>query len=306
MRERNDCFVGNLGFDATESQLYEVFSKVGPVKKVRLQTEKDSGKSKGFAFVEYDDPAIALSAMRSLNGYELNGRKIRVDFTNTSNLKEVARALGHEVPEVAGVFIPDSFESSESSSMGPSVKDVISRLKLHDAYDLLAAMKAYIDEDRGVRAKVLFKEFPQLTTAFSEIQLRLGMGLGVTAADLNLVTASGDPLPDQQVQYAQYQPQQRDPPPIAPGFYPPHHDPYLHMAPDHYNHAFPPYSAPPVPMPFGGPNEQDLLFQQVMQMTDFDLMQMPEHDRMQMIALKQHIAMSSQYMGGPPHGNMRY
>lgn len=43
-----------------------------------------------------------------------------------------------------------------------------------------------------------------------------------------------------------------------------------------------------------------------MQMTDFDLMQMPEHDRMQMIALKQHIAMSSQYMGGPPHGNMRY
>ena len=83
--------------------------------------------------------------MRSLNGYELNGRKIRVDFTNTSNLKEVARALGHEVPEVAGVFIPDSFESSESSSIGPSVKDVISRLKLHDAYDLLAAMKAYID-----------------------------------------------------------------------------------------------------------------------------------------------------------------
>lgn len=42
-----------------------------------------------------------------------------------------------------------------------------------------------------MRAKVLFKEFPQLTTAFSEIQLRLGMGLGVTAADLNLVTASG-------------------------------------------------------------------------------------------------------------------
>jgi RNA recognition motif-containing protein len=166
-------------------------------------------------FRRYDDPATALSAMRSLNGYELNGRKIRVDFTNTSNLKEVARALGHEVPEVAGAFIPDSFESSESSSMGLSVKDVISRLKLHDAYDLLAAMKAYIDgkkailadsniyefvidsffafdiEDRGVRAKVLFKEFPQLTTAFSEIQLRLGMGLGVTAADLNLPT-TGD------------------------------------------------------------------------------------------------------------------
>ena len=52
MKSRHDCFAGNLGFDTTEEQLFELFSRVGPVKKVRLQTEKDTGRSKGFAFIE--------------------------------------------------------------------------------------------------------------------------------------------------------------------------------------------------------------------------------------------------------------
>ena len=52
LKTRNDCFAGNLGYETTEEHLLEMFSRVGPVKKVRLQTDKESGRSKGFAFIE--------------------------------------------------------------------------------------------------------------------------------------------------------------------------------------------------------------------------------------------------------------
>ena len=52
LKTRNDCFAGNLGYETSEEHLLEMFNRVGPVKKVRLQTDKETGRSKGFAFIE--------------------------------------------------------------------------------------------------------------------------------------------------------------------------------------------------------------------------------------------------------------
>ena len=49
------------------------------------------GKSRGFAFVEFGDPNHALSAIRNLNGVELNGRTLRVNYSNNSHLEGLAR-----------------------------------------------------------------------------------------------------------------------------------------------------------------------------------------------------------------------
>ena len=46
--------------------------------------------------IRYEDTAMVLSAIRNLDGAEINGRKMRVSFTNTSGLKDVAKALGHD------------------------------------------------------------------------------------------------------------------------------------------------------------------------------------------------------------------
>eukprot|EP00009_Paramoeba_aestuarina_P017433 CAMPEP_0201527162 /NCGR_PEP_ID=MMETSP0161_2-20130828/34236_1 /ASSEMBLY_ACC=CAM_ASM_000251 /TAXON_ID=180227 /ORGANISM="Neoparamoeba aestuarina, Strain SoJaBio B1-5/56/2" /LENGTH=98 /DNA_ID=CAMNT_0047927857 /DNA_START=66 /DNA_END=359 /DNA_ORIENTATION=+ len=71
-------FVGNIPYDATEEQLIEVFREAGPVSNFRLISE--NGRPKGFGFCEYKDPETAMSARRNLNGYEMNGRALRVDF----------------------------------------------------------------------------------------------------------------------------------------------------------------------------------------------------------------------------------
>jgi cleavage stimulation factor subunit 2 len=76
MAEKHDVFVGNLPYNISDEVLKEIFSAVGIVKNVRLVIDKDSGRSKGFAFVEYEDAATALSAIRNIDGYDYVGRKV--------------------------------------------------------------------------------------------------------------------------------------------------------------------------------------------------------------------------------------
>lgn len=56
---KHDIFVGNLAFNTTEEQLHQAFSEIGTVINVRLVTDAESGKPKGFAFVEFKDPYVS-------------------------------------------------------------------------------------------------------------------------------------------------------------------------------------------------------------------------------------------------------
>ena len=74
-------FVGNIAFDVSEEQLISLFSEVGPVRSVRLVTDRDSGRPKGYGFIEYDSADIASSAVRNLNNRAIGNRNIRVDYS---------------------------------------------------------------------------------------------------------------------------------------------------------------------------------------------------------------------------------
>jgi len=71
-------FVGNLSYQTTEDQLADLFSEVGQVESATIVTDRDTGRSRGFAFVEMDQDA-AQKAIERFNGYELNGRTINVN-----------------------------------------------------------------------------------------------------------------------------------------------------------------------------------------------------------------------------------
>jgi cold-inducible RNA-binding protein len=72
-------YVGNLSYTTTHSTLSELFGEIGEVVSVDLITDRMSGRSKGFAFVEMADNAEALAAINQLNGKEVDGRAIKVD-----------------------------------------------------------------------------------------------------------------------------------------------------------------------------------------------------------------------------------
>ncbi len=73
-------FVGNLSYQTTEDDLRQLFAGVANVASVTLVTERDSGRSKGFAFVEMATPEDAQKAISQLNGQSLHDRTIRVDM----------------------------------------------------------------------------------------------------------------------------------------------------------------------------------------------------------------------------------
>ena len=72
-------FVGNLTYSATSAQLEELFSQVGKITSLSLITDKFSGQSKGFAFVEYATDAEADEAVKKFNNFELDSRKMVVN-----------------------------------------------------------------------------------------------------------------------------------------------------------------------------------------------------------------------------------
>ena len=71
-------YVGNLSYETTEDELQKLFSEVGPAVSVTIITDRSSGRSKGFGFVEMETEQAAQEAIERLNNHEINERAITV------------------------------------------------------------------------------------------------------------------------------------------------------------------------------------------------------------------------------------
>ena len=74
-----NIYVGNLSFDATEDEVRQLFAEHGEVASVNIITDRDSGRPKGFGFVEMPQQEQAQAAIKSLNGKEFRGRGLNVN-----------------------------------------------------------------------------------------------------------------------------------------------------------------------------------------------------------------------------------
>ena len=97
-------FVGNLAYDVTETELRALFSAAGQPSSVRLPTDRETGKPRGFAFVEFGDRAQAEEAIRSLNQVMFKGRALVV---NEARAREDGPAPRARTPSVRPSWSPD-------------------------------------------------------------------------------------------------------------------------------------------------------------------------------------------------------
>ena len=74
-----NIYIGNLSFEVTEEDLRQAFVSFGQLSSVRIITDRDTGGSRGFGFVEMPNNDEAQSAIRGLNNTELKGRTIKVN-----------------------------------------------------------------------------------------------------------------------------------------------------------------------------------------------------------------------------------
>lgn len=85
-------FVGGLPYSVTDRQLEELFSQVGVVSSATVITDRETGRSKGFGFVEFENDGEADEAIKKLNETEVEGRKITV---NVARPREERPARGN-------------------------------------------------------------------------------------------------------------------------------------------------------------------------------------------------------------------
>jgi RNA recognition motif-containing protein len=74
-----NIFVGNLDFNSTEEAVRGLFEQYGQVNSARIMTDRETGRSRGFAFVEMESEPDADRAIQALNGYTLDGRALNVN-----------------------------------------------------------------------------------------------------------------------------------------------------------------------------------------------------------------------------------
>jgi RNA recognition motif-containing protein len=74
-----NVYVGNMSFETTESDLRSLFEPFGEITRIHVVTDRDTGRARGFAFVEMANDEEAVKAIAALNGKEVNGRALNVN-----------------------------------------------------------------------------------------------------------------------------------------------------------------------------------------------------------------------------------
>ena len=79
MSQQNQLFIGNLSFNTDEKGLEENFQQFGTITEVKIPTDRESGRKRGFGFITFESADAANQAL-SMNGKEIDGRPVRVNI----------------------------------------------------------------------------------------------------------------------------------------------------------------------------------------------------------------------------------
>ncbi|XP_024602316.1 cleavage stimulation factor subunit 2 isoform X2 [Neophocaena asiaeorientalis asiaeorientalis] len=158
--------MGNIPYEATEEQLKDIFSEVGPVVSFRLVYDRETGKPKGYGFCEYQDQETALSAMRNLNGREFSGRALRVDNAASEKNKEELKSLGTGAPVIESPY----GETISPEDAPESISKAVASLPPEQMFELMKQMKLCV-QNSPQEARNMLLQNPQLAYALLQAQV---------------------------------------------------------------------------------------------------------------------------------------
>jgi RNA recognition motif-containing protein len=87
-------FIGGLSFSTSNERLREVFAQAGVVESAQVVTDRETGRSRGFGFVEMATAEDAETAVKKFNGQELDGRMLKVEHAKPAGLGDRSRSSG--------------------------------------------------------------------------------------------------------------------------------------------------------------------------------------------------------------------
>lgn len=114
----NKLYIGNIPFSISEKELTDLFSSVGNVQNVYIPSDKETGRPRGFAFVEMSSEDETHTAVNQLNGAEVGGRNIKVDIATDRTNKPYAPKQYSTHAESFGVDVCIVCQSSGKEVFG--------------------------------------------------------------------------------------------------------------------------------------------------------------------------------------------
>ncbi|XP_027158110.1 cleavage stimulating factor 64-like [Coffea eugenioides] len=161
--QRCVVFVGNLPFHASEEEVTKKCEEVGPVVSFRLMRDKETGKRKGYGFCEYRDEETATSAIRNLNGEDLGGRKLRVNFAdNDKNYDRNRKNRSNNNNQDQFGFGSDP------------LTEYLAKIPREKLIEIVSDMKKLAAENKE-QARQLLHACPALPKAIYQVQVMLGI-----------------------------------------------------------------------------------------------------------------------------------
>lgn len=316
-------FIGNIPYGVSEEQIMDIFGRTGQVVGFRLVYDKETGQPKGFGFLEYSDTDSAASAVRNLNDHEIQGRTLRVDYSNDNrgtnqNQNQNQQGESNRVPLPPSHFmnagppppasalppLPPAAELPPGVTAVDAISRTLQAMPTPQLLDFISQLKG-LTATNPAQANALLQSAPQLGYAVFQAMLLLGL------VDPNIVGQLIESLPP---------PVQAPPPPQAPPQQPPmaqypqppmgyppqqqYQQPpqqfaqYAQPPPQQYAQSTPvqqnPYQAPPqqqAPPPAVDPGEAARLRAQVMALTQEQINGLPAEARQQIMNLRQTYGM---------------
>jgi len=255
-------------------------------------TNPDTGKPKGFGFADYADADSAASAVRNLNDFEVNGRKIRVDWPHNNekdsvptnydqnNAPPLDGANGQIIPPNALPPLPPGVELPPNLKCSDAISQTLNALPPQQLLDVLTQMKALAISE-PTRATELLKAAPQLSYAI--FQALILMNLVDTKVLAQVVEQSARP-PQSVIPPPQPTPQQYPtfPPPPMPA------QQMMPPRPPPQQYAPPPMNQPQQQMSQAQMSQEEML-RQVLAMDQRTIDTLPPLERSQIMQLRQQM-----------------
>lgn len=180
-------YLGSIPYDQTEEQILDLCSNVGPVTNLKMMFDPQTGKSKGYAFVEYKDLESSASAVRNLNGYQFGSRLLKCGYASNSDISVSDSSQQHSGP---GLQNSASFEDNATLrfpelpagidvniNMTTPAMMISSELAKKSHEEQLQLLRVFQDwcRQNPEDAVELLKECPQLSYVIAELLLTNGI-----------------------------------------------------------------------------------------------------------------------------------
>ena len=258
-------FIGNVAYGVTEEQLKSVFGQCGRIQSLRLVVDRDSGRPRGYGFCEFADRETAASAVRNLNGYEIDGRALRVDFSDSDSGPSRSSQ-----PEDLQPQQPPPQQQQQMVATD-AITQIIGSLNANQLFDVMSQMKALVVTNPD-QARSILMQAPQISYALFQAMVIMKV---ITPQVIQHVLQSSLQQPQQPLhQYQQHQ----------------HGTPHPGSAPP---------QVPQQQQPAGSvdlssfPVEQQAALKQILDLTEAQIAALPAMQKQQVLTLRQQLLVGS-------------